>query len=107
LITTVEETTPFNFSLEQNYPNPFNPSTTISFNIPENSALGNAGSTVKNTSLEVYDILGKKVKTLFNEYLPPGTYKTNFNAESLVSGIYFYRLTQGNYTITKSMLLLK
>ncbi len=87
----------FNFNLEQNYPNPFNPSTTIKFSIP----------TSGNVTLKVYDLLGKEVATLVNEELAAGVYTTNFNAENLSSGIYFYKLSTANYTASKKMLLIK
>ena len=85
------------FILAQNYPNPFNPVTNLEFGI---SDLG-------FTSLKVYDLLGKEVVTLVNEKLNPGTYRVEFDAGSLTSGVYFYRLTSGDFTDTKRMLLLK
>jgi Secretion system C-terminal sorting domain len=86
-----------NFNLEQNYPNPFNPSTKINYTIPQQSFV----------SLKVYDILGNEVATLMNGDKSAGTYQVNFNAADLPSGIYFYRLTAGNYTSVKKMTLLK
>ncbi len=86
-----------NFKLYDNYPNPFNPSTTISFNIPVASKI----------NLEIYNVLGKQIKTLINKEMNPGNYKINFNAENLPSGIYFYKLISGPYTETKKMILLK
>ena len=76
------ELTPAVYSLEQNYPNPFNPLTTISFSIPSSGF----------TSIKVYGILGKEVATLVNEERPAGNYEVNFDAASLSSGTYFYRL---------------
>jgi len=88
---------PEEFSLLQNYPNPFNPSTNISFTITE------AGF----TSLKVYDVLGNKVATIINEEKPAGEYEIKFNADGLISGIYFYRLKAGNFIETKKMILIK
>jgi hypothetical protein len=88
---------PKQFVLEQNYPNPFNPATNIRFSITKASSV----------SLTVYDILGKEVAALVNEYLEPGTYTSTFNARSLSSGLYFYRLRSGNIVETKKMLLLR
>jgi hypothetical protein len=85
------------FRLEQNYPNPFNPSTTITYQVPENSFV----------SIKVYDVLGKEVTSLINEEKSVGSYEVEFDATSLPSGIYFYRLQAGNYTTTKKMILLK
>jgi hypothetical protein len=86
-----------NFELEQNYPNPFNPSTNISYKIHE------AG----NVSLKVYNVLGTEVATLVDEYKPAGSYTIKFNASNISSGIYFYKLTTGNYSEIKKMTLLK
>lgn len=88
---------PHQFVLEQNYPNPFNPSTNIRFSIPKAAMV----------SLTVYDILGKEVATLVNEFLEPGTYTSTFSAHSLSSGLYFYRLQTGTIVETKKMSLLK
>jgi len=85
------------FRLLQNYPNPFNPATTIEYSIPENSIV----------TLKVYDILGKEVASIFNEYQNQGSYIVNWNASSLSSGVYIYKLTAGNYSDTKKMVLSK
>ncbi len=90
-----------NYYLSQNYPNPFNPSTVIKFNIASV-----AKQSVK-TSLVVYDILGRKVKTLVNEVKAPGTYEIEFDASQFASGVYFYRLTSGDFVQTKKMMVLK
>jgi len=88
---------PDQYSLSQNYPNPFNPSTNLEFGI---SDLG-------FVSLKVYDILGKEIITLVNEKLNPGNYKVEFDGRGLTSGVYFYRLTIGEFTDTKRMMLVK
>ncbi len=94
-IQTVE--IPNYYSLSQNYPNPFNPSTSIKFTLPE----------ANNVKLVVFDILGKEVTTLVNEFRNTGTYNVDFDASALSSGVYFYRLEAGNFTETKRMLLVK
>lgn len=88
---------PKNFDLTQNYPNPFNPTTTIEFSIPREA----------NVSLKIYDVLGKEVATLVNEQRAAGTYILNWNASNFSSGLYFYRLTAGEFTETKKMFLVK
>ncbi len=88
---------PGSFSLNQNYPNPFNPATNISFGLPEGT----------NVKLAVYNTLGAEVKILANEYLNPGSYEIKFDASNLPSGIYYYKLTAGDFTQTKKMILIK
>jgi len=85
------------YSLSNNYPNPFNPSTTIRFTISD------FGITI----LKVYDVLGNEVATLVNEEKPIGSYAVEFDATTLPSGIYFYRLQAGNFVETKKMVLMK
>ncbi|MEO6693957.1 MAG: T9SS type A sorting domain-containing protein [Ignavibacteria bacterium] len=88
---------PAEYHLSQNYPNPFNPITNISFDIPSDNLV----------SLKIYDILGREVKTLINEFRVAGTYKEIFNGVSLASGIYFYRLEAGEFRQVKKMVLVK
>jgi Secretion system C-terminal sorting domain len=88
---------PVDFSLGQNYPNPFNPSTMIVYSLPVNG----------DVSLKVYDNLGTEVAILVNETKVAGRYEVDFSAVNLPSGVYFYRLTVGNFVDTKKMLLLK
>lgn len=92
-----ESTIPNNYQLMQNYPNPFNPQTIISFQIP----------TISNVTLKIYDVLGREVRTLVNEEMKAGSYKVDFNSKGLSSGIYFYRITAGNFSEIKKMVLLK
>lgn len=80
-----------------NFPNPFNPTTTISYIIPQSGMV----------SLKVYDILGREVANLVNEYKTVGRYNVSFDAGSLPSGIYVYRIQSGNFTAVKKMQLLK
>ncbi len=94
-----------NFILHQNYPNPFNPATTIKYTIPEND-----GGAPLDVKLAVYDVLGREITTLINEKQRAGSYEATFNAGSrdgLPSGIYFYKLTAGNFSQTKKMILMK
>lgn len=88
---------PLTYSLSQNYPNPFNPVTSIEFQIPGSNFV----------KLAVFDIAGKEIGTLVNEYKQAGTYQVSFNAGSLASGVYFYKITSGNFSDTKRMILLK
>ena len=100
-VESAKNNSPSGFELKQNYPNPFNPSTTIEFSIPAN---------IENNSLvllKVYDILGKEIRTIFDEVKEPGNYKVLFNAEALPSGVYFYTLRVGDYSETKKFILLK
>jgi hypothetical protein len=85
------------FELKQNYPNPFNPSTTITYQIPQNSFV----------TLKVYNILGNEVATLVNGQQAAGVYNFNFKANNLASGIYIYKLTAGNFTSVRKLTLLK
>jgi N-acetylneuraminic acid mutarotase len=95
--STIISTTPSSYSLSQNYPNPFNPSTKISFSLPK------AGS----VKLVVYDILGKEVTTLVNDYRTAGTHSVEFNASNLASGVYLYRIEAGDFRDVKRMILIK
>ncbi len=88
---------PKEYKLEQNYPNPFNPGTKINYSIPKAGLI----------TLKVYDMLGKEVSTLVNENKNPGDYTIVFNGGNLSSGIYFYKLSSGDFTQTKKMLLIK
>ncbi len=87
----------FSYDLKQNYPNPFNPATKITYSIPNSEFV----------TLKIYDVNGKEVSTLVNLFQTSGSYDYTFNASNLSSGIYFYKLSAGNYVQTKSMLLIK
>ena len=100
----VSEIPPAEFSLLQNYPNPFNPVTTIKFSIP---AAGMQKPSPQHVNLVVLDILGRKIQTPVNEKLSAGNYEVRFDAEGMPSGVYFYRLTYGDYSITKKMILIR
>ncbi len=103
-ITDVKENQviPENFKLEQNYPNPFNPSTIISYSLPVNSFV----------AIKIYDVLGRKLKTLVNSSIAAGKHQIVFNGENFASGIYFYQLEAKsrngkNSVLTKKMVLLR
>lgn len=88
---------PISYNLSQNYPNPFNPATTIEYHIP------NAEKVV----LKVYNLIGQEVAELVNSNKSAGSYKVNFNAEKLASGVYYYTLSAGNFVQSKKLILLK
>ena len=88
---------PTAFSLSQNYPNPFNPTTSFSYALASPSLV----------TLKVFNILGEEIATLVNGFQEVGSYNISFDAAKLASGVYFYRLTAGEYSATKKMLLMK
>jgi hypothetical protein len=88
---------PTNFILEQNYPNPFNAETSIGFSL----------TTTDYLKLDIFNILGQKVATLYDGLAQLGNHRLAWNAAGQVSGLYFYRLRSGQYDITKSMVLIK
>jgi hypothetical protein len=92
-----EESAPRDLRLQQNYPNPFNPTTTIEFALPH----------VGYATLKAYNVLGEEVATLVSGDYAAGTFKATWNASGMPSGVYFYRLTAGEYVHTKKMLLTK
>ena len=105
-IANKKDNLPTTFSLYQNFPNPFNPSTAIKYQIPKSGLV----------QLKVYDILGREVATLANEYQTAGEHSVQFSAANnqpatsnnqLTSGVYFYQLKSGNYTQTKKLVLMK
>jgi photosystem II stability/assembly factor-like uncharacterized protein len=88
---------PSGYDLKQNYPNPFNPSTKIFFSIPKNAFV----------MLKVYDVTGRLMTTLMNDFQNAGNYTVDFNAGNLSSGIYFYTIEANGFTATRKMMLLK
>ena len=88
---------PNHYTLSQNYPNPFNPSTTITFSIPKTEFV----------SLKVYNNLGQEVAALVTDRLTPGSYQYTWDAGSLSSGVYYYKLQAGTYIETKKLILLR
>jgi myo-inositol-hexaphosphate 3-phosphohydrolase len=96
-IQNISNEIPNGFSLEQNYPNPFNPVTNIIFSIPKSGMV----------KLVVYDIIGKQVSELVNGNYNAGSYKVDFNASVLSSGVYFYKIETNGFTDIKKMMLIK
>lgn len=92
-----DDNSPTEFSLSHNYPNPFNPATTISFSLATKSLV----------SLRIFDILGREVAVLISDILPAGTHSSQWNAERVSSGVYFYRLQAGTFSETKKLLLIR
>jgi len=93
---------PVSFNISQNYPNPFNPLTTLSYDLPENG----------HVSITIFDIAGKRVKTLVNTYQLAGSRSTQWNATNdagtpVSGGLYFYTIRAGDLKLTRKMLLLK
>ena len=96
-IKPISTVVPDYYALEQNYPNPFNQMTNIKYQITDKGKV----------SLRVYDVSGREVATLVNEELGAGTYQVRFDAGSLASGVYFYRLQSGDFVETRKLILLK
>jgi len=103
---TNNTTIPATFKLYQNYPNPFNPVTKIKLDVAAHLQYSFSKSKM-NVYLKIFDIQGKEIATLVNEQLKAGTYEVEFKADDLPSGVYYYKITAGNYTNTKKMILLK
>jgi hypothetical protein len=93
----VNSLTPKEFNLKQNFPNPYNSQTTISYSVPNSSLV----------QIQIFDILGREISTLLNEEKAAGNYQVEFNASSLSSGIYLYKLQAGEFVQTRKMILLK
>jgi hypothetical protein len=106
-IQPISSEVPQHFALYQNYPNPFNPATKIRFNIPTPLNPPEGGKFGTLVTLKIYDALGREVVVLVNESLAPGTYETDFDASNLPSGVYFYKLSSGEYSESKKLVLIK
>ena len=96
-IETESNEIPENFFLHQNYPNPFNPVTLIRYEINESDFV----------SLKIYDILGNEISVLLNEKQSPGIYNVKFDGSYLSGGVYYYKLTSGNLSYTRKLVLIK
>jgi hypothetical protein len=96
-INPISNIIPSEYALSQNFPNPFNPTTKINFALPKSGLV----------TLKVYDMLGKEVSSLVNEVKNAGTYSVDFNAASLTSGIYFYKVSVNGFSEVKKMMLVK
>jgi hypothetical protein len=86
-----------NYILYQNYPNPFNPNTTIRYELPQDGVV----------TIDIYNILGQKVKTLLNEFQKADRYEVTFNSTGLASGVYIYRMKVNEFITSKKMILIK
>ncbi|MCW8812554.1 MAG: T9SS type A sorting domain-containing protein, partial [Chlorobium sp.] len=91
------ENIPQFYELAQNYPNPFNPITRIRYQLPEPAFV----------TIKVYDVLGNEIESLLRDEKIAGSYEVEFDGSALTSGIYYYRITEGNFSQTKKMILLK
>lgn len=105
---------PTEYSLAQNYPNPFNPNTTIHYSLPGVERRAESGGRLMpvHTTLKIYNILGQEVRTLVDEAKEAGYYTVTWDGKdaygnNVASGVYFYRLTAGNFTATRRMVLMK
>jgi hypothetical protein len=96
-VEDLDGTLPREFALSQNYPNPFNPTTNIELRIVNRGLV----------TLKVFDVLGREISTLVNEMRPAGVYTVRWDASSLPSGVYFYRLQAGAFTASRTMMLMK
>lgn len=96
-VVEADVSTILDFTLYQNYPNPFNPNTTIKYQIPTSSRV----------VLKVYNILGKEVASLVNEVKESGIHSVNFDASTLSSGVYIYKISSNESVQTKRMILIK
>jgi hypothetical protein len=85
------------YVLYQNYPNPFNPTTTIRYELPQDGVV----------TIEVFDILGQKVKTILNEFKKADRYEVTFSSTGLASGVYIYQLRVNDFITSKKMMLIR
>ena len=96
-VSAEDDQLPGTFALSQNFPNPFNPVTSISFTVPQASQV----------TLEVFDMLGRSVEVLVSEERAAGTYEVKLDGTALSSGVYVYRLTAGDHSAVRKMILMK
>jgi hypothetical protein len=97
IIKTISTEIPDRFDMQQNYPNPFNPVTVIKYQLPKSEYV----------SLVVYDGLGREVEVIYEGQQSPGYYEASFDGSQLTSGVYFYKITAGDFSQTKKMLMIK
>jgi hypothetical protein len=95
--TGSDSESPSRFRLFQNYPNPFNPGTSFEFQVPSRELV----------NISLFDLLGREVAVVVNDYKPPGTYAVSWDASRLPSGVYYYRMTAGGFSETKKMMLMR
>jgi hypothetical protein len=96
-VVNADIVSPANFELSNAYPNPWNPTTTIRYNVPMSSPV----------TIKLFDAIGREVVTLVNEMKPAGSYQITLNGNGLSSGMYYYQMTAGNFSVTKKTILLK
>ncbi|NOS83825.1 MAG: T9SS type A sorting domain-containing protein [Ignavibacteria bacterium] len=96
-VEIVNSVLPTSYLLKQNYPNPFNPVTNINFSIPK----------AEFVNISVFDILGRKINSLVDEWLNAGVYETDWDASAFPSGVYYYKFTAGDFSETRKMILIK
>jgi len=96
-IHNISTEVPDKYQLYQNYPNPFNPATAINFDVIKSGIV----------KIKIYDILGKEIKVLLNNFVNPGKYKATFDGENFASGVYYYSININDFTSTKKMFLIK
>jgi len=96
-VSEIRDKVTFEFKLRQNYPNPFNPETKIQYSTPQSSFV----------TLKVYDLLGREIRILVNEFQQSGTYLVDIDASKLASGIYFYELKIGSFSKVRKMLVMR
>lgn len=96
-VKPISSEVPNSYNLEQNYPNPFNPVTNIRFDISKSAFV----------NITIYDMLGREVAVLVNENMKPGKFVVDWDASNFSSGIYFYRIIAGDFSVTKKMVLNK
>ena len=96
-VATPDPILPSRFELYNAYPNPFNPSTTIQFALPKRAKV----------TIKVYDILGRQVATLVDDTYQAGVHQVSLDARDLASGLYIYRIRSGDFTASRTLILLK
>ncbi len=96
-VNQISSNVPSDYTLFQNYPNPFNPTTKIKFDVQKSG----------DANLSVYNMQGRLVKEIVNQYVPAGSFEVTFDGKDLSSGVYYYRMDINGYSITKKMSLIK
>ena len=96
-VEQLSEIIPMEFALKQNYPNPFNPSTTIRYDLPKGI----------NVTLKIYDVMGHEVAELINQRQEAGDHEIVWNASGIASGVYFCRISAGDFTAVRKLILMK
>jgi len=105
-INPIASEIPDSYNLYQNFPNPFNPVTKIKFDLPK-SNLTPGGAKGLFIRLAIYDVLGKEINAVVSQQLKPGSYEVEWDGSNYPNGVYFYKLTAGDYAETRKMVLVK